>query len=117
MNQEVQNSQINNLLAKCWADASFKQKLLADPTAVLKAQGIDIPAGYTVRLLENTDKIVNYELPPNSNAELSDLELEAVAGGKAPGPFGSSGHGVLSGIHSGAHSTSLSFPVGTAVKI
>lgn len=82
MNQEVQNDQINNILAKCWADASFKQQLLADPTAALKAEGIEIPTGYTVRVLENTDKVLNYILPPNPNADLSDSELEAVAGGK-----------------------------------
>jgi hypothetical protein len=81
MNQEVQNSQINNILTKCWEDESFKQKLLADPTAILKAEGVEIPAGYTIQVLENTDKVVNYVLPPNPNFELSDSELEAVAGG------------------------------------
>jgi len=85
MNQELQNDPINNILAKCWADASFKQQLLADPTAALKAEGIEIPAGYTVRVLENTDKVLNYILPPNPNAELSDAELESVAGGKGGG--------------------------------
>ena len=82
MNQEVQNDPINNILAKCWADASFKQQLLTDPAAALKAEGIEIPAGYTVRVVENTDKVINYVLPPNPNAELSDSELESVAGGK-----------------------------------
>jgi len=88
MNQEVQNSQINNILTKCWADASFKKKLLIDPTAILKAEGIEIPTGYTIRVLENTDKVINYVLPPNPNAELSDSELESVAGGKAALPPG-----------------------------
>jgi hypothetical protein len=88
MNQEVQSNQINNILAKCWADESFKKKLLANPTEVLKAEGVDIPAGYTVHVLENTDKIINYVLPPNPNAELSDSELESVAGGKAAAPSG-----------------------------
>ena len=82
MNQAVQDNQINKILAKCWADASFKQKLLGNPTAILKAEGVEVPAGYTVRVLENTDNVVNYVLPPNPNAELSDSELEAVAGGK-----------------------------------
>jgi hypothetical protein len=82
MNQEVKNNQINNILAKCWTDASFKQQLLADPAAALKAEGVEIPAGYTVRVLENTDKVINYVLPPNPNSELSDSELESVAGGK-----------------------------------
>lgn len=82
MNQEVQNSQINSILAKCWTDESFKQRLLTDTDTALKAEGVEIPAGYTVRVLENTDKVINYILPPNPNAELSDSELETVAGGK-----------------------------------
>ena len=40
MNHEVQSNQINNVLAKCWADASFKQQLLTDPVAALKAEGV-----------------------------------------------------------------------------
>jgi hypothetical protein len=92
MNQEVQNSQINNILAKCWGDENFKKNLLIDPTAILKAEGIEIPTGYTIRVLENTDKVVNYVLPPNPNAELSDSELEAVAGGKTV--VGNDGHGI-----------------------
>jgi len=91
MNQDVQNDQINNILAKCWTDESFKQRLLTDTRATLKAEGVEIPAGYTVHVLENTDKVVNYVLPPNPNAELSDSELESVAGGKGghfnPGRF------------------------------
>ena len=82
MNQAVQDNQINKILAKCWADASFKQQLLADPVAALKAEGVEISTGYTVRVLENTDKVVNYVLQPNPNAELSDSKIEAVAGGK-----------------------------------
>ena len=78
----MQSNKINNVLAKCWADASFKQQLLADPVAALKAEGAEIPAGYTVRVLGNTDKVVNYVLQPNPNAELSDSKIEAVAGGK-----------------------------------
>ena len=86
MNQELKHAQINNILAKCWADASFKQQLLENPAATLKAEGVDIPAGYTVRVLENTDKVINYVLPPNPNAELSDAELESVAGGAKISP-------------------------------
>jgi len=102
MNQEVQNNQINNILAKCWADASFKQQLLADPAAVLKAEGVEIPAGYTIRVLENTDKVVNYVLPPNPNAELSDSELESVAGGKGGGSIGGIFNKIGGGLEFGA---------------
>ena len=82
MSQEAITSQINAIVAKCWADESFKQKLLADSATALKEEGIEIPAGYTVNVLENSSKVINFVLPPNPNAELSDTELESVAGGK-----------------------------------
>jgi hypothetical protein len=80
MNQEVQNDPINNILTKCWADASFKQQLLTDPAAALKAEGIDIPAGYTVRVLENTENIFHFVIP-NRSTDLPDGLLEKLAGG------------------------------------
>ncbi|MFC5496921.1 NHLP leader peptide family RiPP precursor [Caenimonas terrae] len=82
MNQEEQSNKIGALLAKCWSDKSFKQKLLSDTAATLKAEGIEIPAGYTINVMENTNTVLNFVIPPNPNGELSDLELEAVAGGK-----------------------------------
>ena len=81
MTQEAITSQINAIISKCWTDESFKQKLLADSATALKEEGIEIPAGYTVNVLENSSKVINFVLPPNPNAELSDAELESVAGG------------------------------------
>lgn len=56
---------MSQLVAKAWADESFKQRLLADPVAVLKAEGLELPAGLTVKVLENTDKVFHLVLPPN----------------------------------------------------
>ena len=35
----------------------------ADPTRVLKEEGLDIPDGATVKLLFNTDKLLHIVLP------------------------------------------------------
>ncbi len=43
---------------------------------------MEVPDGYTVNVHENTGNTLYFVLPPNSNGELSDLELEMVAGGK-----------------------------------
>ena len=86
MNQEAITSQINAIISKCWTDESFKQKLLADSATALKEEGMEIPAGYTVNVLENSSKVINFVLPPNPNAELSDAELESVAGGNKVPP-------------------------------
>ena len=55
MSKEEQGNQLSQIIAKCWADEGFKQKLLADPAATLAAEGTPLPAGLTVKAVENTD--------------------------------------------------------------
>ena len=69
------------IIAKAWRDPAFKAALIANPTAALKAEGIAVPAGMAVTVLENTDKQFHLVLPPAPTDELSDDELERVAGG------------------------------------
>ena len=69
------------VIAKAWRDPAFKAALIANPAAALKAEVIDVPAGMTVTVLENTNKQFHLVLPPVPTDELSDEALEAVAGG------------------------------------
>jgi hypothetical protein len=69
------------IIAKAWRDPAFKAELIANPAAALKAEGIDVPAGMAVTVLENTDKQFHLVLPPVPSDELSDETLDAVAGG------------------------------------
>ena len=69
------------IIAKAWRDPAFKAELIANPAAALKAEGIDMPAGMAVTVLENTDKQFHLVLPPVPSDELSDEALDAVAGG------------------------------------
>jgi hypothetical protein len=91
MSHEVQDKKISKIIAKCWADPSFKQKLLADTRTTLQAEGLEIPADVTVNVLENSATVVNYVLPSHpagqSSGELSDADLMNVAGGFFPGMF------------------------------
>jgi hypothetical protein len=42
------------LIKKCWADESFKQRLLADPMTVMQEEGLPIPPGVnSVVAIEN----------------------------------------------------------------
>lgn len=82
MDQETQDQKMNRILAKCWSDAAFKAQLLADPMAVLQAEGVDVPAGIQVRAVADTDRLVHLVVPPRP-VDLSDAELEQVAGGKS----------------------------------
>jgi hypothetical protein len=76
------------IIAKAWRDPAFKAELIANPAAALKAEGIDVPDGMAVTVLENTDKQFHLVLPPSpSTDELSDEALAAVSGGWC-GPCG-----------------------------
>jgi hypothetical protein len=84
MNQEEQGKKMSQLLAKCWGDEGFKLKLLADPAATLKAEGVELPAGLTIKAVENTEKVFHLVIPPKP-AELSDEDLDKVAAGFSAG--------------------------------
>ena len=84
MNQDEQGKKVSQLIAKCWADEGFKRKLLADPAATLKAEGVESPAGLSIKAVENTDKVFHLVIPAKPT-ELSDEDLDQVAGGDACG--------------------------------
>jgi hypothetical protein len=70
------------LVAKAWADPALKARLLADPAGVLKDHGMVLPAGVTVKVVENTDKVVNLVLPTKpAPSELSAEELHMATAG------------------------------------
>jgi hypothetical protein len=74
--------QLGQVLARAWQDEPFKQRLVADPRAVLREQGIVVPSGQAVRVVENTAETVHLVLPPKpAEGELSDEQLDQVAGG------------------------------------
>jgi hypothetical protein len=70
------------IIAKAWRDPAFKAQLITNPAAALKAEGMDVPVGMTVTVLENTDKQFHLVLPHQPTGELSENDLEAVAGGR-----------------------------------
>ena len=75
------NPELGKIIAKAWRDPAFKAELIANPAAALKAEGIDVPAGMTVAVVENTDKQFHLVLPPVPSGELSDEALDGVSGG------------------------------------
>lgn len=46
-----------------YSDPDFKAEVDTDPTRVLRAEGLDIPEGVTVKLLFNTWKLLHIVLP------------------------------------------------------
>jgi hypothetical protein len=67
------------------ADEAFKTKLLSDPKSAIKeAMGLMLPESLEIRVYEDTPTVKHLVLPVNPfNSELSDADLELVAGGKS----------------------------------
>jgi hypothetical protein len=77
-----------HLVAKTWKDESFKQQLLSNPKAVIEKEfGVQLPAELNVQIVEEDAQTLYINLPMRpdfSGTELSDRDLEAVAGGGTP---------------------------------
>jgi hypothetical protein len=72
------------LVAKSWEDEKLHDRLINDTAAVLKENGIDMPAGVQVKVVQNTNNVIHLPMPPRpSGDEISEEELAAVAGGVA----------------------------------
>ena len=82
MNQDAQNKKLSQIIAKSWSDDGFKKKLLSNPVATLKAESVPVADGVTVKVLENTANVVHIVIPTRPT-ELSDEDLDQVAGGAA----------------------------------
>ena len=72
---------------------------MSDPHAALAEVGVEVPAGNTVKVMENTADTHHLVLPasPPAAGELSSEELEKVAGGinwTHYGPLPDHGHGL-----------------------
>ena len=79
------------LVAQSWEDSLLRQRLLDEPVAVLAEHGAEIPEDITVKVLEDTANTLYLPLPLGPDAgELSDKELDAVAGGRASSRTGKS---------------------------
>lgn len=72
---------IRNLASK---DAEFRRLCLTDPNeAIRKVTGKEVPDGYRVKLIENQPGYDStFVLPDLIRSELSDEELDRVAGGR-----------------------------------
>jgi hypothetical protein len=80
------------LISKAMADEGFKSELISTPKAVIaKEIGQELPEGLEIEVLEPTQKKLYLVLPLKvefeeiPTDELSDKELEAVAGAVAGG--------------------------------
>ncbi len=53
----------SDVIARYYGDPDFKAKMDKDPTGTLKAAGMKLPEGVTVKLLVNTQDKIHIVLP------------------------------------------------------
>lgn len=71
------------VIVNAWRSEDFRARLLADPVAVLAEAGLEVPAGCTVTVLENTRTVWHLAVPrfeELSDGEKEEFGAELVAG-------------------------------------
>jgi hypothetical protein len=79
--QQEQMERYAQVVTKAWQDEGFKRRLVADPRAALQDQGLPLPHGKAMRVVEDTADTAHLVLPTKPTGGLSDEQLEQVAGG------------------------------------
>ena len=79
---------VRSVVQRSLEDEDFRRRLLEDPKGTAhREMGMRLPEGIEVRVVEETKETIYLVLPSASAVgeygELSDQELEAVAGGQA----------------------------------
>lgn len=72
-----------SLIVKAWKDSSFKKELLSNPKSALVREGINLPDGLEIKVLEENASTFYLVIPsqPSETGELCEAELESIAGG------------------------------------
>ncbi|MHC5855464.1 NHLP leader peptide family RiPP precursor [Nostoc sp.] len=105
------------IIAKAWKDEAYKQELLTNPKAVIAREfGVEFPADVKVQVLEENPTSLHFVLPMSPVAiaqELSEEELEAIAGGANAiaklSKWVANNQGKLGGTPAGALAVSLGY--------
>jgi hypothetical protein len=72
------------LIEKCWKDPDFKKQVVSDPKGMLERHtGQKLPLDVKIFIHEEDANTVHLSIPPAPAklSELSDVQLEQVAGG------------------------------------
>jgi hypothetical protein len=75
-----QNRQWSQIVARAWSDPAFKSRLVSDPAAVLREQGVELGSGVQVKIHEASDQVCHFVLPPSPAEQLFEEELSSSVG-------------------------------------
>lgn len=88
-NEQVQKA-ITQVYEKASTDADYRQRLLADPyVAIKEVTGNEVPKNFKINVIDGSGYHANIVLPAlrKEDDELTETELEAVAGGAKDVPL------------------------------
>lgn len=74
---------ISQMVERAAAEADFRAELLANPRAVLAAQGVKVPDGVDIQVVDRDPSTMVIPLPPYVGDSIDLEELESVSGGSA----------------------------------
>ena len=77
---ETASLNYQNIIKKCWSDENFKKRFIEDPATLLQQEGIEVPEGTNIKVVENTSNETHFVIPMQSNV-ITDEMLENVASG------------------------------------
>lgn len=81
MNEE-NTKKWRKIVAKAWMDEGYKKRLIEDPNAVMKEEGMDIPEDINFRIMEDSEKVRTLILPwPKCEEGAEDMEERLAAFG------------------------------------
>lgn len=79
-NDEDFGLKMGQVVARCWEDEDFKQRLMSSTTAVLAEYDIRVPEGVDFNVVENTEKSRYFILPGSPEEMASGSNLSQVYG-------------------------------------
>ncbi|WP_051261086.1 NHLP leader peptide family RiPP precursor [Desulfovibrio inopinatus] len=73
--------QWETIVAKAWEDEDYKQRLLRDPVSVFEEEGIEIPEGFSMNVVEAKEKEMVFVLPlrPEGEDVITDVSERLAA--------------------------------------
>ena len=79
--QSAYAKQWAKIVAKAWLDEDYKQRLLTDAASVMKEEGMEVPEGVKLNVVEATDTETWMVLPPKpENGQIEEAQEHLAAG-------------------------------------
>ena len=79
--ENEQNKRWAKVVAKAWADEDYKQRLIDNPGSVLAEEGMEVPAGVELKVVEASENQSWLVLPPKPSDGNFEEGTERLAAG------------------------------------